>query len=67
MGEIDLVLIKLKLHGESEGVVVSCESHILLFVVVLEVGDVCAHSMPTTIMFLFGSRREGKYPHSIII
>ena len=67
MSEVDLVFIKLKLNCESEGVVVPREPHIFLFVVVLEIGDVCSYTMPASVKFLFCSCREGQDSHSIII
>lgn len=53
--------------GEREGVVVSGEPNVLLLVVVLEVCDVCPQTMPAAILLLFGSRRKGQDPHSIIV
>jgi hypothetical protein len=67
MGKVHLVLIELKGVSERECVVVSGEPNVLLLVVVLEVGDICPKTMPAAILFLFGSRRKGQDPHSIIV
>lgn len=52
MGKVDLVFIMLKTMGESEGVVVSCESYIFLFVIVLVIRDIGPYTMPSQILFL---------------
>jgi hypothetical protein len=59
MSEVDLVLLVLKLVSEGESVVIPGESHVLLLVVVLEVGDVAADSVPAKVFLLLGSDREG--------
>ena len=67
MSKVHLVLIELKGVSEREGVVVSGEPNVLLLVVVLEVGDVSPQSVPAAVLLLFGSRRKGQDPHSIIV
>jgi len=58
MCKVHLVLIKFKGVREREGIVVAREANVLLLVVVLKVGDVCAQTVPATILLLFGSRRK---------
>jgi hypothetical protein len=56
MCKVHLVLIKFKGVREREGIVVAREANVLLLVVVLKVGDICAQTVPATILLLFGSR-----------
>jgi len=55
MREIYLVLIILEGVGKSESIVVACKTHILFFIVVLKVRDICANTMPTKVLFFLSS------------
>ena len=67
MREIDLVFIVFEGVSKRESIVVACKTHILFFIVVLKIRDICANTMPTKVLFFLSSNRKRKNSHAVII